>query len=102
MTNAMDYVKARQEYATPTAVPSLEELKELIEVAIDTSKDDFISKGYIPIRITLADRIYAFCSAKSGYMIFDKDLRDWLAEYNWQISTNLNETSHLVLVAIKT
>ena len=102
MTNAKDYVKAREEYSTPTKVPTLEELKKLIEVTIDNGKEDFISKGYIPIRLALADRIYSFCSAQGNFMIFDKSLRDWLEKYNWQISTNLNETSHLVLVAIKT
>lgn len=98
MTNAKDYVKARQEHITPKEVPSLEELKTLLEDIIDNGEGVFIDKGYIPLTTAVAGKIYNLCASKGGYELFDEDLRDWLAEYNWSISANLRENSHLVLV----
>lgn len=102
MTNAKDYVNARQNYTAPTDVPTLEELKALLEEVIDTGKYIFVDKGYIPLNTTVASKIYNFCAAKGCYTRFDQELQNWLAEFNWKILTDFRERNYLILSAIPT
>lgn len=52
--NIVTQLHKLKENITPTEVPSLEELKALLEDIIDNGEDIFIDKGYIPLTTNVA------------------------------------------------
>ena len=84
MTNAKDYLSAREHMHH---VPTAEELKSLLESVIDNGKDIFVLNGFIPLDNSMAEVISKY-QQKYGILSFKFGIENWLKDYNWRISSN--------------